>query len=355
MATNGSATHDAERNGISKEDGAGAAQPKPSFMQRYKAHTKKWWWVHLLILIAVTLIITLPLIYVGFPRIAQSGVDGAAVDITNLVVTNPTPHSFHLIQDSVSMSNNTYHPYLDEFNVSLSLVGSAPYAMIQLPGLTSGTSIPIHIEQDVQILDVDAYTEYNVALLNNEEIQVRVNGSTSLHEMQLPVTEVTYDKTTTIKGFNQFKGFQLTSFHAAIFGEANGTNTNGTVYFPNPSIITVDLGNVTFNTYVNDTFIGNTTIQGLVLRPGDNHYFMSGISNTTLVLNMLLATYKNGILPIRIIGNSSIYNGEHLTYYEAALQQNIQTTAVNVTAALQSPGNSTGGAGNFTMYIDPER
>ena len=34
---------------------------KPTFMQRYKAHMKKWWWVHLIILIACTLIIVLPL------------------------------------------------------------------------------------------------------------------------------------------------------------------------------------------------------------------------------------------------------------------------------------------------------
>ena len=350
MASNGSATHDAEKNGVSKLSGAGAAQARPTFMQRYKAHMRKWWWLHLLILIAVTLIITLPLIYVGFPRIAQSGVDGASVNITNLVVTNPTPTYFHLIQDSVSMSDNMYHPYLDAFNVSLALAGSAPYAQIQLPGLTSGTSVPLHLEQDVQILDVDAYTQYNVALLNNEEIQVRVNGSLSLHEMVLPVTEVTYDKITTLKGFNKLIGFNLTSFHASFFGEPNGTNTNGTVYFPNPSVITVDLGNVTFNTYVNDTLIGNTTIENLVLKPGDNNYFMTGVSDTQLVLGLLLGTYKNGVLPVSIVGNSSIYNGKHLTYYEAALQQNVQTTAINVTAALQCPGNTTGGAGNFTMY-----
>jgi len=38
----------------------GAAR-KPTFMQKYKAHMKKWWWAHLLFFIIATLCITLPL------------------------------------------------------------------------------------------------------------------------------------------------------------------------------------------------------------------------------------------------------------------------------------------------------
>ena len=40
--------------------GSGIAK-KPTFMQRYKAHMKKWWWLHVIIIIAVALIVTLPL------------------------------------------------------------------------------------------------------------------------------------------------------------------------------------------------------------------------------------------------------------------------------------------------------
>ena len=112
----------------------------------------------------------------------------------------PTPTSFHYIQDSLTHSYNTYHPWLDPFTASLSLAGFAPYCLVELPGTQSGDSVPAHIDQVVQITDLEAFTAYNVALLNSESIQGRVNGSTWLHEMQFPAANVAYDKTTTITG-----------------------------------------------------------------------------------------------------------------------------------------------------------
>lgn len=77
---------------------------------------------------------------------------------------------------------------------------------------------------------------------------------------------------------------------------------------------------------------------------------MIGYTNQTLVLDLLESTYKDGMLPVRIVGNSSIYNGQHLTYYEKALQQNVQSVTLNVGAALAEIGiniTSTGGGGGL--------
>lgn len=93
-----------------------------------------------------------------------------------------------------------YHPYLDPFNGSLSLAGSAPYGMVTLPGTQSGTSVPALVDQVVQITNIEAFTEYNTALMNSESIQVRINGSTWLHEMSLPATDVSYDKLASFVG-----------------------------------------------------------------------------------------------------------------------------------------------------------
>ena len=139
-------------------------------------------------------------VYVGFPRISQQGVDDATIEVTDLMATEPTPSTFHLIQKTLSHSYNTYHPYLDAFNGSLSLAGSAPYCQVVLPGLTSGTSVPATIDQLVTITDLQAFTDYNTALFTSESIQARVNGTTWLHEMVLPATNVHYDKVTTLTG-----------------------------------------------------------------------------------------------------------------------------------------------------------
>ena len=65
---------------------------------------------------------------------------------------------------------------------------------------------------------------------------------------------------------------------------------------------------------------------------------MAGYSNQSLVLTMIEEKYTDGILPLKVVGNSSIYNGEHLTYYEKPLQANVQMTSLNVGAALAEIG-----------------
>lgn len=283
------------------------------------------------------------------------------MEITNLVVINPTPNSIHLVQDAISRSTSPYHPWLDPFNVSIGLLGAPAYGIVGLPGLTSGDHVPVHIEQDVQLIDPDAFADYNVALITSQSIQQTITGSTWLHEGSLPATDVSYNKQPTIVGrsnnprpclvcmltqigFNNLTGLNITQFAISLAPQSDGTNINGTLLIPNPTIITVAMGNVTFNTFVNDTLIGNATIQDFVLKPGNNSYSMRGVTDQVTVLSMLQNNYPSGILPVRIVGNSSIYNGQHLTYYEKALQANTQHLNLNVGAALAAAGiNITGG------------
>ena len=138
----------------------------------------------------------------------------------------------------------------------------------------------------------------------------------------------------------------------------DGANMVGTVYIPNPSIMTIELvrppwllvaapltgmqGNVTMNLFVAKQMIGTTSLQDLTLAPGNNTVQMRSTVNQTMVLNML-ANYPSGILPIDVVGNSSVYNGQHLTYNEAALASNTQHIMLNVGAALAAV-ESGGGA-----------
>ena len=120
--------------------------------------------------------------------------------MTGIQALEPTPTSIRLIQDAFTHSNNTYHPYLDPFDASLSLAGQAPYGMVRFPGTQSGTSVPGHVDQIMQITNITAFTDYNTALLNSETVTSRLNGSTWLHEMALPATNVAYDKSPVLTG-----------------------------------------------------------------------------------------------------------------------------------------------------------
>jgi hypothetical protein len=117
-----------------------------------------------------------------------------------LILSNPTADSFHLKQTSVLENNSQYHPQLDAFNASLSLDGGKPYAYIQIPQVHATKLATTIVDQDVQITDLHAFTEYNVNVLKNETVKVDVKGKTPLHEMRFPTSTVNYDKTVTMKG-----------------------------------------------------------------------------------------------------------------------------------------------------------
>ena len=65
---------------------------------------------------------------------------------------------------------------------------------------------------------------------------------------------------------------------------------------------------------------------------------MRSIVNQTLVLEQIVTTFKNGMLPIDIVGNSSVYNGQHLTYFEKALSSVTQHITLDVGSALKAVG-----------------
>ncbi|MCJ1340282.1 hypothetical protein MMC09_005576 [Bachmanniomyces sp. S44760] len=312
--------------------------PTLGFGGKLKNHLRKWWWLHLIFFIASTLIIVLCLIYVAFPRISQDNINDSTLTVTSLVLSDPTPDSFHLVQTSTIGNGSPYHPQLDAFNASLSLDGGNPYAYVEIPHVHATASATSVIDQDVQITDLGAFTDYNVNVLNSEEVKVDVKGRTNLHEMRFPTTTVNYDKTTTMKGLNKLAGFNVTSFQIELTPEADGTNMVGMVYIPNPTVMTLSMGNVTFNNFLDSTLIGTTTLSNLILTPGNNTIPMRSTINQTIVIEAIATKYKDGMLPVNIVGNESVYNGAHLTYFEKALQSNTQSITLDVGSALKAVG-----------------
>ncbi|KAL8928815.1 MAG: hypothetical protein Q9208_001593 [Pyrenodesmia sp. 3 TL-2023] len=306
---------------------------RPSFGAKLKAHFRKW-------------------IYVAVPRISQDGVNDSILEIQSLTLSNPTATSFHLEQDALLTNHNKYHPRLDAFNASLSVGGAEeekPYAYIQLPAVHATETTTTHIDQVVQITDMDAFVDYNTQLLTKESVDLVIKGRTKLHQGRLPVITVDYHKTITMKGIvklspsSKAQSFNITSFSIKLIPEPDGANMVGTIYIPNPSVMTITMGNVTFNNYVDGDFIGTSTLSDLVLRPGNNTLPMRSTVNQTLVIGKVTAKYQDGLLPVDIVGNSSVYEGQHLEYFEKALQSNRQHIVLDVGAALAAVRGGGGG------------
>jgi hypothetical protein len=112
----------------------------------------------------------------------------------------------------------------------------------------------------------------------------------------------------------------------------------GTIYVPNPSVMLLDLGNVTMNLLIDGTSIGYALLPDLVLKPGNNTVPMQAHVDSLLVVQAISKKYKNAVVPLDIVGNSSVKNGVGLTYYEQAIRSNTVRVDLNVGPALAAVG-----------------
>ncbi|KAJ5154717.1 uncharacterized protein N7500_010156 [Penicillium coprophilum] len=326
---------------VEEESAVNPTPVKKSFGARLAAHFKKWWWVHLIIFIACFLIILLPVVYVAYPKIAQDGITDSTLEIREMIITNPTPESFHLEQRQIIGTHSSFHPQIYEFDSAVSLGGAAkPFAHVTVPPVKSKDGAELHFEQKVDLSDAAAFKDYNVAVMLDEEVLLNVYGRPGLKEGGLPKTTVTYNKTVPMKGLNGLKGFDVPEFFI-IYPPKNGIGMNGTATIPNPSVMTIEMGNVTMNLELDGKPIGTTYLNDLVLKPGTNTVPLTGEVDQGQIIELLMSKknpYKDGILPFDIIGNSSVYHGKKIPYFTKALAANKMQIKLDVRAALKVAG-----------------
>ncbi|KAJ5554892.1 hypothetical protein N7535_007335 [Penicillium sp. DV-2018c] len=326
------------KTSVVEEAPVAAAPTKQSFGSRLAAHFKKWWWVHVIIFIVVFLVILLPVVYVAYPKIAQDAVNDSTLQIKSMILSDPTPDSFHLDQLQILGTDSSYHPKIYEFDSEVSLAGAPVFATVTVPEVKSKDGAEIHVVQTVDLSNVDAFGEFNTAVMLNEELDLNIKGRPGLKQGGLPKTNVDYDKTVRMKGLNKLKGFEIKEFHI-IFPTENGLGMNGTVSIPNPTVITIPLGNVTFNLSLEGHYLGETVLHDLVLKPGENIVPMEGTVDHGYVISFLTSKknpYKDGVLPFEIAGNKSMYHGKELPYFTRALRANTLHVELDVAAALRA-------------------
>lgn len=283
-------------------------------------------------------------VYVAMPKIAQDGVNDSSLEITQLKFTDPTPDTIVLSQVGTLHSPSMYTPTLDPFNASSYLVtdgqyASSPMVIIPLPkihALHPKSTISVE-NQEVSIVSLDALSDYTTAVLSNEYVTTALVGKTKLHEGALPVITINYNQTSTYKGLNGLKGFNVTNVRVNLTA-LSGPNLSGYAYIPNPSDMTIAMGDVTLELSTATGVVGNSTIANMTLVPGNNTLPMIGTMDQAKVLGS--ADLTTGIVELSIVGKSAIYNGEHLVYYERALANNNLSLALNVVQVVK---DSSGG------------
>lgn len=82
---------------------------------------------------------------------------------------------------------------------------------------------------------------------------------------------------------------------------------------------------------VNNTHIGQSFLDDLTLHPGNNTVPMTAKVDKLAVVNRLPG---DGILPVQITGNSSVFHGRELSYFSEALQANTLHAKLDIAQAI---------------------
>ncbi|KAF2675290.1 hypothetical protein BT63DRAFT_420503 [Microthyrium microscopicum] len=292
---------------------------------KFKQHFRKYWWAHLLNFVIGTLLLSLLLTYVGLPRIAQGDVDKAEMIINEQEVSMTTPTSFQLRVLSTVKSKSLFTPQLDGFEASLFLEDTEPnikpFAKINIPPVHATKVSTTIVNQHVEILDQEQFKRYNILVATAKHFRMGLRGRTKLHLGALPVTTVDFNKAPELDGLNKLSGIEVSNINVSLTKFPDGSNMQGRIMIPNPSVMTLEIGDLVQDISSNGTPIGNTTINNVVLRPGKNYFEMASSSDQAAVITILSADKtKSGILPITA-KTISVTNkaGQHLPYFEAAM------------------------------------
>lgn len=105
-------------------------------------------------------------------------------------------------------------------------------------------------------------------------------------------------------------------------------------------------GNVTFHLKSFDLALGHVSIDNAVLTPGDNKFPLYGYLNITKALDNipeLLSSQRealsDGELEISVTGKTTIYNGQHIHYYEEVFKHTTLVTRVPLSKIVQGTLN----------------
>ncbi|KAI0154843.1 hypothetical protein GGR57DRAFT_98361 [Xylariaceae sp. FL1272] len=308
-----------------------------------KSHFKRFWWLYLIVFLVVAVVIVVPVVLlVAVPKIAQDKLNAATLTIDGISVTNARSKSYTMSINSTIHADSSVHATVDAFTGWMYLTSINPPLLIttiEFPQTSTASVQSVNVTQGIDIKNNTAFTTFNEYLLANKSVTVQIKGDTHVHVSGIArAYGVMFNKTLELTGLNGFQGITVTDAKISL---ATENNFNGTTHIPNPSVLTLDIGNVTFTNYFNGDAIGTTFIKDLVLRPGNNSYFTNATIEQIPIVTALTTQPDcklDGVLPFQLSGKDVTNNGDELTYFRDALASANQSVTIDLKDAAEAVG-----------------
>ncbi|KAK7970449.1 hypothetical protein PG988_009522 [Apiospora saccharicola] len=366
MSDKAEVSHHDSRNGSVSEAGPAGQKSKGS-----KRHCKRFWWIYLALLVVIVVIVVPCIILVAVPKMAQSRLDNASLNIDSVVISQVQKDSFNMAINSTVLADNSVHATIRAFDGTMSLLpnkdGAAPvaFAKFQFPEIATSAAVVVNISQKVAVGDTNSLVAFNEALLSQESVHVRVEGDTHIRVSGIARDyPVTFRKDVELKAFNGFAGLSVSNISVTL---ASFNNFNGTTRIPNPTVFTFELvsihalsilmrstdvlfffyqqGNTTWNNYLDGgANVGTAYIDNLAMRPGNNDFFIWADIAQMPVLAALgkkpVCESPQGDLTFELSGKTVENNGQSIPWLATALSAHNASITMPVGAAVAKALNA---------------
>ncbi|KAI5776530.1 hypothetical protein EDC01DRAFT_681953 [Geopyxis carbonaria] len=293
---------------------------KPTKRARAGRHCRKWWWAWLLGFCVFVVVIVVIIVYAIIPAVAQKKINETELEVHSFEIRDPTPESFVVSLNATITGGGgiASNAHLDAMDVVLFIEGHDPIQPIMtLPvdAIDGGDSIPV-IRKDykVEIKNEGALDEFSKLLMDSETFRVAMRGRTKLSLGSIH-THIDYNEVVTLKGLNHLEGMIIKSYELLL---EDDFNMGGQVLIPNPSVFSVQMGDVNLAIALGEETLGTGVIPNLILTPGNNEYaFKANIEQLKL---LKLASAARAGKSLTIGSNGTTINNEQIPWLSKPLQ-----------------------------------
>lgn len=294
----------------------------PTRGQKTKRHCKRWWWAWLLGFGIFVMVVMLIVVYAILPKVAQDKINDSKLTLNSLKIAGPTADSFVVSMDATIDTGGgvAAHADLDPMEIELYLNKDAeeykPFMKMPLDALKGAEQMKVvKTDVPVQVNEMDAMKDFAKTLMAAETFEFHIWGQTKVWLGKLNA-KVDYDETVTMTGLNHLNGMVIKSYTP--ISKDNTRNMNGQVLIPNPSVATIEMGDVNLQLALDGKAIGTGEIPNLVLTPGNNEYEFNAKINTEDILTLAMAAQTGGHLTVS--SNGTYINGERIPWLSAPLE-----------------------------------
>jgi hypothetical protein len=334
-----------EREAAVRDDDASSADqvedkapPEPTLTkwQKIKRHVIRFRWFYLVGII-VLLAILLPILFkVILPIIVQNVLNSQSLPIKGGALRAVSPRELSMTLDT---SLDTPIPAtIDAVRLSLYNKDTepfSPFAALDFPeskvNHVTGVSI---VNQSVAIADEAELVTWFDQVFDQPEVALSVRGKPTVRLGALSY-HPDLDLTVQVPALNYLAGFGVVDLAFDLPADDQGRNMRGHLNLPNSGVLTLGLGNLTFNLLVGDVKLGVINLYDLDLKPGNNScpfdgefYFDQLVPNLAAILASQADALAAGAIELTATGNATVVNGEHIKYLEAVLNKKKLKTRV---------------------------